>query len=331
MKKLLVAALGLLVASPVALAAVTERGGALGPALKTTICHRTKSAKNPYVRITVSTRAALNMHVRHPADIVPARGACPRTILTPTSGGVALTTALSGVLERPEAADPDGSGTATVRLRRGQGQACFSIGVERIALPAAGAHIHSGSADEAGPIAVQLRAPGAGGSSSGCVAVARSLVARILANRAGYYVHVHTTQFPGGAVRGQLGPMPGVHILAAALAGANERQRAGDPDGAGTATFRMREGSGEVCFTIAARDVILPAAGAHIHRGDANTSGPIVVPVKAPDASGGASGCTTVDAAIVTEILASPAGFYANVHTTDFPGGAIRGQLSEGG
>ena len=46
---------------------------------KTTICHRTRSAKNPYVRITVSNNA-LPAHRRHtgPNDIIPAPASgCP--------------------------------------------------------------------------------------------------------------------------------------------------------------------------------------------------------------------------------------------------------------
>jgi hypothetical protein len=42
---------------------------------KVTICHRTRSATNPYVRITVSVNA-LDAHERH-GDIIPAPPVCP--------------------------------------------------------------------------------------------------------------------------------------------------------------------------------------------------------------------------------------------------------------
>jgi hypothetical protein len=49
---------------------------------KVTICHRTKSTKNPYVKITVS-QAALRAHMKHPGDIIPApAGGCPSHVVT---------------------------------------------------------------------------------------------------------------------------------------------------------------------------------------------------------------------------------------------------------
>jgi len=45
---------------------------------KITICHKTGSAKNPYVEITVSDDATADGHTNHEGDIIPApAGGCP--------------------------------------------------------------------------------------------------------------------------------------------------------------------------------------------------------------------------------------------------------------
>src|SRR3989442_13872865 len=59
--------------------------------IRVKICHATRSAKNPYVSITVRDRATLRGHLRHPGDIIPApAGGCPKTRLTDRTGGTAL-------------------------------------------------------------------------------------------------------------------------------------------------------------------------------------------------------------------------------------------------
>lgn len=322
MKKLLIGAVAVALAAPLAAAG---RSGPDVPELQVSICHRTATAARPYVRQVATSAAELRRHRAHPADIVPASGPCPRAVLRPAAGGTALTTSLLGVVERPEPGAAEGAGTATIRLRRGQGQICYRLSVRGIGAAAA-AHVHRGGANASGPVVFGLRTPNAAGVSSGCAAASRGLVGQILARRGAYYVNVHTAAFPGGAVRGQLGPTAGVRVVVVEMSGANEVPSA-DPNGAGTAAFRFRQGSGEVCFTLTARNIRLPAAAAHIHRGAAGQNGGVLIGLTAPDGGGAARGCTTSTAAIVDEILAGPAGFYVNVHDSRYPGGAIRAQL----
>jgi hypothetical protein len=171
---------------------------------KTAICHKTSSAKKPYVKLVVGTRA-LKAHMKHGDDIIPApAGGCPTTALSPTRGGRKLSATLTGAAEVPGPGDPNGSGTATIRANHGQGQVCFRISVSNLTLPATAAHIHRGAAGQANPPVVTLTAPDATGASSGCVSASRALVKEILKNPSGFYVNVHTSDFPDGAVRGQL-------------------------------------------------------------------------------------------------------------------------------
>jgi len=112
------------------------------------------------------------------------------------------------------------------------------------------------------------------------------------------------------------------------LSGSAEVPGPGSADGAGQAMVTIDPAQNTVCYEL---NVTLapPAAAAHIHRGAADASGPVVVPFDAPS-SGSSSGCVQgVDAALIADILQTPSGFYVNIHNPDFPAGAIRGQLGQ--
>jgi hypothetical protein len=274
------------------------------------------------VKLAVSARQ-LRAHLKHAADIIRTPlGACPKAVMTATTGGRVFNVALTGEAETP-AGDPVGTGTAAIRLRAGQGQVCFQLAVEN--LPAAvAAHIHRGASGVAGPVVVPLTTPGADGKSSGCAPAARTVVSAMLAQPASYYVNVHTAEFQGGAVRGQL---TGTSTASFGWVVAVDLKGTSEPNATGTAVVRVRQDAGMVCYRLHAANVTLPTVAAHIHRGGAAVNGPVVVPFTAPGADGNSSGCTNADAALITEIIGNPAGFYVNVHTKEHPAGAIRAQL----
>ncbi len=100
------------------------------------------------------------------------------------------------------------------------------------------------------------------------------------------------------------------------------------PGGNGTANVTLNPGAGPVCYSMTLNLLGDPTA-AHIHRGEAGTNGPIVVPffTSTPASVGTLEDCVQADATVISDILANPAGFYVNVHNADFPAGAVRGQL----
>lgn len=119
------------------------------------------------------------------------------------TGGATFTAMLDGQSEVPGPGDPDGFGSATMSVNPGQERVCYSLSVSDIE-PATAAHIHFGEAGTSGPVVVALSAP-SGGNSQGCASVSRDIAKNIIKNPESYYVNVHNDEFPGGAVRGQLG------------------------------------------------------------------------------------------------------------------------------
>ena len=115
-----------------------------------------------------------------------------------------LLAAMTGAAEVPGPGDTNGTGAATV-LVVGPTRLCYSIVVNSISKPIA-AHIHSAVRGKAGDVVVPLKQPntGNGGVSAACVNAARDVVSAIKASPAKFYVNVHTSDFPGGAIRGQL-------------------------------------------------------------------------------------------------------------------------------
>jgi hypothetical protein len=167
---------------------------------KHVVCHATGAAKKPYRKIVVGTRAALKAHLAHPGDIVdPAGGVCPTQSLTALRGGRPMSTTLA-----PVAPNTVGGGSFVARSNIGQGRICWSLTVTGLNDVTA-AHIHYLN----GPLATQIAVPLAlptpfTGSATGCATVLRALVKQILVHPENFYVNVHTTTYPGGAISGTL-------------------------------------------------------------------------------------------------------------------------------
>lgn len=143
--------------------------------------------------------------------------------------------------------------------------------------------------------------------------VAFALLALVVTSFALFAAPVTAEKIAGSATGGR--------PLTADLTGAAEVS-GGDADGSGSAIVTLNHGQGLVCWEITVAD-IAPAFAAHIHAAPAGVNGGVVVPLSPT------SGCASADPALIKAIMKDPGSYYVNVHNADFPGGAVRGQLSK--
>lgn len=116
--------------------------------------------------------------------------------------------------------------------------------------------------------------------------------------------------------------------LTATLSGGDEVPGPGDTNGAGLFEGRVNPGQGRICYTLSAGNIENPTM-AHIHLGAPGVAGDPVVTLETPDGDDDDSEeCQDIDRALAQAIVRDPAAYYVNVHTAEFPQGAIRGQLS---
>lgn len=99
--------------------------------------------------------------------------------------------------------------------------------------------------------------------------------------------------------------------------------------GTGTATLSVDLNTGALSGTLTFTGLTSNATAAHIHQAAAGVNGPVIIPLSG--GAGGTSGIWTVPAGTVLTATQLDAlktnGLYVNVHTTNNPGGEIRGQI----
>ena len=102
--------------------------------------------------------------------------------------------------------DPDAVGHVLLVVIPAANKICFVANWTDIDGTVVAAHIHPAPAGVPGPVAVPLFSGTFDGTdmTRGCVS-AIGLASAINANPAGYYVNIHSTVFPPGAIRAQLG------------------------------------------------------------------------------------------------------------------------------
>jgi CHRD domain len=169
-----------------------------------------------------------------------------------------------------------------------------------------------------------------------CAAVATGTAVAGSARHAANTQHARPSIPPQVAQYDPLYGRSGKRVLVANLDGRSEVGNAGEKNvgnslARGLASVGIR--GTHICVGIVALDSGIPVA-AHIHEGAKGKNGPVVIALKAPTPiepgsvfSASSASCQNTDPALLGRIRKSPASFYVNVHTTDFPAGALRGQL----
>ena len=111
---------------------------------------------------------------------------------------------LTGARVLPGPGDPDGAGAASMELDTEKAELCLTLTLSAVA-PPTGIHLHQGAQGQTGPVVLELPPPAElGPPTSVCVTVPTNLSTRLRDDSAGYYLEVHTREFPDGALRGQL-------------------------------------------------------------------------------------------------------------------------------
>ena len=100
----------------------------------------------------------------------------------------------------------------------------------------------------------------------------------------------------------------------------------GAPKGTGRAIVTLSGTKKQVCWTFSALKGFASPTFAHIHVGAKGSAGNVVVPLST-GAKFKPKGCVPASSGLLTAISNNPRGYYVNIHSKKYPGGAVRSQL----
>jgi hypothetical protein len=99
----------------------------------------------------------------------------------------------------------------------------------------------------------------------------------------------------------------------------------GAPKGSGNAVIAIH-GTSKVCFRFSHLHGFAGATVSHIHAGGPGKAGPVVVSLSTSSRLHH-HGCVNASPTVSKAIEGHPASYYVNIHSKQYPGGAVRAQL----
>lgn len=230
---------------------------------------------------------------------------------------------LDAAFENPAPSGRSETGTATLQLYS-DSTLKYSIKVNNLVSGdnLSASHIHWGDPLDNGPVILNFSPTFSAGAASGTVAIRNSLADSLKTGEA--YVNVHSSQAPGGLLRGQLND-PVDFAATVAMAGSNEVP-AVTTAATGTALLRMTADKKLYSkITIAGIEANDTLTVAHIHAAAAGSNGSVIQLLCSSLADFGTKKTVTLSDANATTLKSSPV--YVNAHSKVRPGGIIRGQI----
>jgi uncharacterized protein (TIGR03437 family) len=228
------------------------------------------------------------------------------------------------------------------------------------ALTATGLHIHNGAAGVSGPVTINtgLSAANNYNDATGVGRIERqaqvlptdaaalATLQGLFDNPTGFYVNMHSTEYPGGFIRAQLQRASVVRLMGI-MTSENEvpANMSGNSAVSSVTAIAVQDGSGVFTSGSVIFDVnyTTPSpvtfTGLHIHKGNAGVNGPVEIPTTVASVPSDPSGKGNLRYPInvnvanplaqdgLNGLFTNPGGYYINVHTTADPGGTARAQL----
>lgn len=224
---------------------------------------------------------------------------------------------LSGAQEAPPTPST-ATGTGVLSLDPANNKFSARITVAGMAVTVA--HIHEAVPGVSGPIVFPLTETAAGSGVWVTAPDATMTAAQLATLRSGgFYFNAHSTAFPTGEIRGQIGH----YVGSARLTGAEEvPPTASVATGTGTLVIDMANRNASGRITLAG----VTATAAHVHQAAPGVNGPIIVPLTS--AGGGVWTVPANSRLTAEQFLAFKQGnLYYNAHSALLPTGEIRGQI----
>jgi len=227
---------------------------------------------------------------------------------------------LNGENESP-AVVTDGIGLAVVHYTTGQLFIDLDAQVTGLSSEITGAHLHAGASGANGPVIIDLDLIREGNRLSGRLEpTIDNLIDLFNGN---VYINIHTTNNPGGEIRGQLNFLPGV-TFDGWMSGSQEVPFTNSA-ASGLAVSTVYPGLADVALWMVVDGITGPIAAAHLHNAALGSNGGVV-----HDLSDGIDGNGILHLGVLDDgVLSSwlKGEIYINAHTAAYPGGELRGQL----